>query len=261
MNAHQATCPITKRLLFFDPEDPDSYTDIQSSRMNCHPLSIFEGEETKDTCFWHKPQFDFFLNSCKTAGPDNPFPDWQPFTISVELDMKGSWEGSFVGEGVKRHAQTCPCQQCATISDELHVPNANLCPARWCQKLHAQKEGWECHHHEIITPERVTQMKTKVDSLKQMLSVCIEEIIVQSKMKVEDADKPQKTSQSNPKSIHFIPQTLTEKVKFSNLLTRELLLRELPAMGDITLRRERLRDALRRERFLRRLQKQIKHGT
>eukprot|EP00978_Attheya_sp_CCMP212_P000296 scaffold544_cov54-Attheya_sp.AAC.1 len=80
-------------------------------------------------------------------------------------------------------------------------------------------------------------------------------------MKVEDADKPQKTSQSNPKSIHFIPQTLTEKTKFSNLLTRELLLRELPAMDDITLRRERLRDALRRERFLRRLQKQIVHGT
>eukprot|EP00978_Attheya_sp_CCMP212_P023351 scaffold71413_cov29-Attheya_sp.AAC.1 len=80
-------------------------------------------------------------------------------------------------------------------------------------------------------------------------------------MKVEDADKPQKMSQSNPKSIHFIPQTLTEKTKFSNLLTRELLLRELPAMDDITLRRERLQDALRRERFLRRLQKQIEHGT
>eukprot|EP00978_Attheya_sp_CCMP212_P031770 scaffold121323_cov32-Attheya_sp.AAC.3 len=80
-------------------------------------------------------------------------------------------------------------------------------------------------------------------------------------MKLEDADKPQKTSQSNPKSIHFIPQTLTENAKFSNLLIRELLLRELPAMGDITLRRERLRDTLRRERFMRRLQKQSEHGT
>eukprot|EP00978_Attheya_sp_CCMP212_P003990 scaffold8482_cov55-Attheya_sp.AAC.1 len=67
-------------------------------------------------------------------------------------------------------------------------------------------------------------------------------------MKTEDADKLQKMSKTNPKSIHFIPKTLPEKTRFTNLLTRELLLRELPALDDITLRRERLRDVLRRER-------------
>eukprot|EP00978_Attheya_sp_CCMP212_P037285 scaffold174521_cov31-Attheya_sp.AAC.1 len=125
INATQATCPISKLPFFFDPEIPEALSGIQSHK-NCHPLAIYEGGETQDSFFRHKPQFEF-LNKCKVSGPDNPFPDWKPLTVSVELDMKGSWEGTLVGHGVKKFSDTCPCQQCATISDELHVPNPTRC--------------------------------------------------------------------------------------------------------------------------------------
>eukprot|EP00978_Attheya_sp_CCMP212_P039605 scaffold207536_cov51-Attheya_sp.AAC.2 len=227
INATQATCPITQHPFFFDPENPDALSGIQMS------------------------------------GPDNPFPaDWKPLTVSVELDMEGSWEGTLVGHGVKKFANTCPCQQCNTISDELHVPNPTCC-SHWCETLHSERgDDWQCFHHEIITPVKVNEMRTEVESVKQILLVTIDEILqTTDSMKSENVDVPRKTSTSNPKSIHFIPQSLQEKVKFSNRLTRELFLRGLPVLDDMTVRRERLRDALRWERYLRILKTQIEHGT
>ena len=260
INAKQAICPITKLPFFHDPRDPDADVAGMQSNMNCHPLAIYEGGETKHSFFRHKPQFDF-VNSCRSAGPNNPFPDWKPLTVSVELDMKGSWEGTLVGHGVKKFADTCPCQQCATISDELHVANPTHC-SRWCQKLHSEKgPEWQCYHHDFISEAKVTEMKREVESVKQLLLVTIDEILTNTKMISENVDVPKKTSASNPRSIHFIPSSLQEKAKFSNRLTRELLMRGLPGLDDMTMRRERLRDALRRERYLRKLKTQIEHGT
>jgi hypothetical protein len=100
----------------------------------------------------------------------------------------------------KHVAHVCPCQQRVTILDNLHVPNPTRCSC-WCQKLHTEKGiEWQCYHHEIITPSKITEMETKLESLKWMLLVCINEIIVWSKKKFKNVDIIQGKSEFKPNS-------------------------------------------------------------
>jgi len=259
INHVTAICPIRKLPIFCESGEPGSSTGIQS-RANCFPLSIYQGKETKKSFQRHAPQF-YFFNSTELDGPENPFyRKWLPFNVSVELDMNGSCEGTLIGGPAK--IEHLPCQQCAIISDDLHVPKPGheKC-ARWCQALHMEKEGWECYHHDMINPNMLESMATQVEALKNLLLVTVDEVVKNSKMRFENPDRLKPTSETYLKSIGFLPQNHTEKTKFSALLTKELMLRGLSTDGDIVIRRERLRDALRREYELRNLLKKIEHGT
>jgi hypothetical protein len=259
VNHITAVCPIRKLPIFCETGTGNSCTGIQS-HFNCFPTNLYIGKETKKSFQRHKPQFDWF-NTTELDGPENPFySKWLPFKVSVELDMKGSWEGTLIGGPAK--IEHLPCQQCAIISDDLHVPKPMFekC-GRWCQALHLEKEGWQCYHHEMISPDMLENMGTQVEALRNLLSVTVDEITTESKMRFENPDRLKPNSETYHKSIGFIPNNHAEKTQFSALLTKELMLRSLPTDGDIVIRRERLRDSLRREYELRNLLKKIDHGT
>jgi hypothetical protein len=254
-----AICPIKKLPIFSDTGLVNSCTGCQT-RNCCYPTNLYMGKETKTSFRRHEPQFNFY-NKAELEGPENPFyPTWLPLKVSVELDMKGSWEGTQIGGPTK--IQHLPCQQCAIISDDLHVPKPGFekC-GRWCQSLHMEKEGWQCYHHDIITPDMIENMGTEVEALRDMLLVHVDDIVKNTKLRFENPDRLKDSSETYPRSIGFMPQNHSEKTKFSALLTKELMLRALSIDGDIVVRRERLRDELRKEYELRNLLKKIDHGT
>ena len=65
----------------------------------------------------------------------------------------------------------------------------------------------------------------------------------------------------NPLSIHYLPQTTTEKLTYSGYLNSELELRKLPNNGNMTSRQERLRSHLILEEKIQNLKSDLDHCT
>lgn len=101
-----------------------------------------------------------------------------------------------------------------------------------------------CYHKEMATPEHVTTMKVEVAELLLVLGNAVEEMVTDSKMSASDVDVevPLLVSTRNPSSsIHFVLQSLGEKRSFSQLLSSELMIR------DMEMRRENLQTLLQQE--------------
>jgi hypothetical protein len=64
----------------------------------------------------------------------------------------------------------------------------------------------------------------------------------------EDIGSAHADSESNPLSIHFSPTSDAERQTFSELVTTELILRDMPPLGALSMRREHLRSALQSEK-------------
>eukprot|EP00978_Attheya_sp_CCMP212_P038982 scaffold198408_cov31-Attheya_sp.AAC.1 len=182
-----------------------------------------------------------------------------PLDIAVNSDLSGTWKLLETGGPFK--VSRLPCINCAILSNDCHKPQSTRC-SRWCEQLHTDREGWKCYHHEMNTPERVVVIQEEMLEVSQMLTVGLEELDKKTKFpKRMDPHIPGLTSITNPKSIHYAPQTVPEKRGFSKYITDELLLQDLPISGDLEIRKKRLVQQLRAKRQARNLSFKIAHVT
>ena len=94
-----------------------------------------------------------------------------------------------------------------------------------------------------------------IDELTESLSGDLDKINNESKIDREDVGSPHACSASNPLSIHFCPTTSdAERQTFSELVTAELILRDMPPFG------ANLHSALESEKHIHDLLKQLRHS-
>jgi hypothetical protein len=249
-------CPITKKFIFaLDPKD----STVQS-RNNCIIASVYVGRETKKTWEYFRPNFEFMDNCTKEE--TNPFAHLgiKPMIVCTECDMSATWHGLCCG-GAAKIAKT-PCHCCAILSDQLHVPNATPCN-RWCAEQQVLDPTWKCYHHPFLSESKIEELAEELVSITAHLSMSIEDITRKTSMSVKNPDEPTADCETRPSSIHFQPTTAAERQAFSNLLTKELLIRNLSdkaLLTDLAERREALRDELRNELKTRDLIVQLKRS-
>jgi hypothetical protein len=247
-----ARCPLTKQALLDNPT-----TMKAQSRNLCIVLKAMMGRETKETFVEFATLFSFLddLGALETIPPE--LEGFMPFRCMTNCDLSAQWKGLCKGGAAKVH--TLPCTGCATESDCLATPNARWC-TRWCSLV--EDPEWQCFHKDMATPERVSSIKTEVAELLSVLGSALDEIKAESKMALDDVDieVPLVSSTTNAASIHFIPQNPAQMRSFSQLLSNELMLRNLDNGGSIETRRESLLESLKGESTIERLTKEIKHG-
>jgi hypothetical protein len=256
---YSAICPLSGMPIMC--EDPN---DIQAqSRQHCFPFELFLCKETKETTKFHAPMGEFFRDCGDPLKNPLAYLGYMGLDVAINSDMSGTWKLFDKGGAMK--VKRLPCINCAILSEKCHEPNATICD-RWCKELHTERsetwETWRCYHHEMLSPEKVEDMQQEMIRLSEVLTVSLEELDRKTKFpKNEDPDVARPNAPSNPKSIHFVPQNMADKMAFSKYITDELILRALEIEGDLVTRRQRLRDALRAEQQSRNLLHKIKHGT
>ena len=249
-----ARCPLTQQPLLDNPT-----TMKAQSRNVCLPLKVMMGRETKETF----PEFATLFTFLDNLGAVETMPveliDFMPFQCNTNCDLSAQWKGLCKGGAAKVHM--LPCTGCATESDGLATPNARLCN-RWCYEHSLVDPEWMCFHKEMATPEHVDTMKTEVAELLSVLGSALEEILVDSKMACDDVEVevPLVASTRNASSIHFLPQNPGEVRSFSQLLSTELMIRDLDNRGSMEMRRKNLQQSLQREATIVRLNREIAHG-
>ena len=249
-----ARCPLTRQPLLDNPTTMKS-----QSRNLCIPFKLMMGRETKETFAEFATLFAFFDNLGDVETMPAELIDFMPFRCMTNCDLSAQWKGLCKGGAAKVH--TLPCTGCATESDGLATPNTRSC-VRWCYEHSLVDPEWMCYHKEMATPEHVDTMKTEVAELLSVLGSALEEIRGESMMTSHDleVEVPVVASTSNATSIHFLPQNLGETRLFSQLLSTELMIRNLDNRGSMETRRENLRQSMQREATIVKLNREIAHG-
>ena len=191
------------------------------------------GRETKETFAEFSTSFSFLDNLGRVNTIPPELEGFKPFRCMTNCDLSAQWKGLCKGGAAKVH--TLPCSGCATESNCLATPNACLCTRR-CSLV--DNPEWLWFHKDMATPEQVSLIKSEVAELLSVLRSALDNIKTESKMTINDVDieVPLVSSTTNIASIHFIPKNADQMRKFSQLLTNELLLRNLE-----------MQDALRRD--------------
>jgi hypothetical protein len=247
-----AKCPITKNLLLSDGPGH-----VQS-RNNCIPLMIIMGKESKQMFETFRPMFQFFDSCASEDVEKNPLlsPEgMKPLNVAVNCDLAACWRGLQKGGGAKVH--TLPCHCCPILSSELVNPASSLC-GRWCQDIHTT-DGWKCYHHSIADETTLGEISTELLQLTENLVMELDELQKKSKLSKEDPNNPTAAARKRKNSIHFEPDSQSAAQGFSRLLTDALILRNQPIDGSLVDRRNRLKEALVSEHYIRQLRKKVQH--
>ena len=243
INDKSAVCPLTGVPLF-----SGDLIKVQS-RTTCFPLQINLGKETDKMYDLFEPMFNFFANV-----QEHGLEGYQPLTISVECDLSATWKGLKRGGGAKVH--TYPCHCCGILSDDLHHPTSGERCHRWCEALHRDKEGWRCYHHSIVTDETLEAMAEEVSELEESLANILDKIKL-TRLTIEDPNTCGPFSKTHPTSIWFEATNMAAKRAYSNLLDSESELRGMTVVGNLSLRRDTLRQQLVKEWTLRTLSTEV----
>ena len=249
---HATFCPIKKEFLMTGESARAQSRDL------CFPMHLMLGKETCETLRGEfKPMFTFFENARKNGLEG--LPDLKPLTITTEVDMSAAWKGLGRGGGAKVHNYPCHC--CGIHSDELHHPKTNRCD-RWCQGLHQDKPaGWRCYHNDIVTDEALISMEAEMTELLEGLENNLQDVDATSQLNLEEdpmSHDGRDAAMLNPQSIHYEPEETVDKRAFSQLVNDELQLRGLSTAGNLTTRRELLKEGLAKEWRLRQLMTELK---
>ena len=122
------------------------------------------------------------------------------------------------------------------------------------------RTSWKCYHKQFMNSTYREDLQKEYEEMMSHLSGSLEEINNKSKIKLILHDKTEKTA--DPKSVDFIPQTVEEDLTFQDLLVEECLLRDMEIVDKSTANLQSdLRDALKQEEKLRKLEHRLKHCT
>ena len=116
----------------------------------------------------------------------------------------------------------------------------------------------------MLTEENLSNLESELESLQDKLSnKKLEEI--QSKTAINLNDDPRAATgnaTTNPLSIHYAPNTVTEKIQFNEFLEEELTFRGVEEPEELRLaeKRELLKSFLVNEFMLKKIKESLEHG-
>jgi len=238
--------PLTRQPVF-----AGSHSTAQS-RNHCFPCQIHLARESKQIFEHLRPLFQFMEDASK-----NGVDEYKPLKLSTEIDMSAGWKGLGRGGAAKVHDYPCHC--CGVRSKNLHHGAPSFCE-RWCSVLHAEKAGWICHHRPIVTDEVLDGMQEEAKQLCETLDDQVSSIMDRTKFTYEDPASiaGNENSKRDPHSIWFEPETPIERRDYSKFINDELLIRRMTLTGNLTTRREGLRDQMQSEWRLHTLNAEVK---
>jgi hypothetical protein len=248
--------PVTGEFILLDPN-----TGKAQSRDLCIVFKMLFCGETGKSVMEFKDVFDFF-QSCASENPEeNPLHEdgLKPIDLKINCDMALSWKGLCKGSGFQRD-KIRPCHMCSRRASFWAVENPKPCDT-WCRELHENQEGFKCFHCPFDDKENLEKKAKEIDSLKKLVSTAYEDIQNSTKLqKNEDPDHPPVNAENKSNSIFFVPKTTAQSKRFNMLITNELDLRKLLLVGSLSERKRRLKEAVRNERKLEILIKDLAHS-
>jgi hypothetical protein len=254
-----AICPITGDLLLQNPAEMNA-----QSRSLCFPLKMIMGKETKETIKEFGPMFQF-MEDCESDDPrKNPMTlHWgmSPLTCAANCDLSAGWKCLCKGGAAKVANLPCHCCPLYKLKWALQNSDAKKLECNMCHEIHSGVPNWKCYHHSMTTPESLSKAGVELNRLTTGLSGSLERIDKDSRLQRDDVEDPTPESQRNPASIHYQPATQEEKLKFGELLTSELILRDMNPLGNISVKLDTLCKAVRSEAKIRLLLTELAHGT
>lgn len=110
-----------------------------------------------------------------------------------------------------------------------------------------------------MSEDNIGSMEEEIEELTEALSWYLDKIHKDSKMDREDIKSSHADSKSNPCSINFLPTSDDERQTFSELVSAQLILHDLPPLGALSVRCEHLHTAIKSEKGVCDLLKTFKH--
>lgn len=254
-----AICPITGALLLQNGADMKA-----QSRNQCFPLKMMMGRETKESLLEFGPMFKH-MEDCESDDPAiNPMTqkfNMLPLTCAANSDMSAGWKCLCKGGAAK--VSNYPCHCCALYKLKWATANSaeKKLDCNICHELHSGVPNWNCYHHQMFTPESLSRAEIELARLTGALSGSLERVNRDSQLQVDDVEDVAPGSDRNPCSIHFQPESDSEKLEFGEFLIRELILRDMNPLGTISVKLGTLRKAVRSEVKIRLLLTELEHGT
>ena len=200
------------------------------SREYCFPFKVLLAKDTKVLYQTHFKSFFEWTKALHKVG----YGEYKPFKVGSPQDILSFWKSLGQGGACKRDKNFCHC--CPVTSDNVITPNIVTCVD--C----VRQENDKCYHHPVGDKQYVDSMK---DELKNMLerfsSVFSDKVIAQLTIKLAPEEIFASTDITN---IDFEPRNREEIHAFSNKLNYNLALLKLPTRGNMSSRRELLREHL-----------------
>jgi hypothetical protein len=218
---------------------------ISESRLSCFPN--YRERDKRQSWFFCRGVWFFLSLEHDATGID---PDFSPFDTHVSSDMTASLKVTGLGGGARGNFQVCA--RCPVRSSRMHLPH--VCPWSRCVELYSRR----CYHHAFVDPSTMDVYADHKDELEADLDKDIDlaTILAQftiAQLTIAHLDPLVATEVCmNPHSIDFIldKDDDNEWADFDNLLSTELKLRQLDAVGDRDETREILWERLEREKGL-----------
>jgi hypothetical protein len=251
--------PISGELLLDNPTELNA-----QSRNLCFPLKLIMGKETKETLKEFGPMFNF-MEACQSCDPrTNPMTKHyglKPLTTAANCDLSAGWKCLCKGGAAK--VANLPCHCCALYKLKWAIPNsdAKKIDCNLCHELHSGIPDWQCYHHSMMTPESLEQAEVELSRLTTGLSGNLDRIDKHSKLQLDDVENASPESTKQPTSIHYRPTTVEEQLMFGELLSEELILRDMSPLGIVSVKLDALRKAVLAEAKIRLLLTELSHGT
>jgi hypothetical protein len=252
-------CPFTGELLLENPTEANA-----QSRNLCFPLKIIMGKETKETIKEFAPVFQF-MEDCESEDIEkNPMAKHyglMPLTCGANCDLSAGWKCLCKGGAAK--VSDLPCHCCPLYKTKWALPNPSTeqPDCNWCHEIHSEVPDWKCYHHSMMTEESLVKAQVELNRLTAGLSGNLANIDSHTKMQSDDIQEATPESYRNPSSIHYEPETAEEKLQYGELLTDELVLRDMSPLGSVFVKHNTLRKALVAEAKIRLLLTELDHGS
>jgi hypothetical protein len=113
----------------------------------------------------------------------------------------------------------------------------------------------------MMTPESLIRPEVELNRLTAGPSGSLDTVDKESKLQLDDVEEATPESFRNPNSIHCCPETAEEKLKFGELISAELMLRDMSPIGRLSVKLDTLRKAARAEAKIRHLLTELAHGS
>jgi hypothetical protein len=206
-------------------------TKVQSREL-CFPFKILIARDTK-TLYdnYYSDFFTFFKQVEQNGFGDYP----RPFIVSSPQDLSSFWKVFKKGGACKNKGQFCHC--CACHSDVVHLPRQIRCE-RCVLKGRA-----DCYHYVVGDAETLARAQERLQGMEATAPYLADAgIKARLLLRLDNNQMDQLRDVSN---INYEPENLLERTRFSEeFLNHDLSVLQLSRMGNIEVRRARVRAVL-----------------
>ena len=251
---------VTAGMKTVDPRAIDPHTGLPiglhgatrlQSRELCHVFKILLAKDTKALYDDHFKDFFDFFKDVQDNGIAH-FPAGS-FEILSPQDMSSHWKCLKRGGGCKSKIDFCHC--CACISEDSYAPRHRICPS--CKSLGST----DCYHWEVGDRETLVRLQDDFSvTIKDFPFLAGDPNVTIYKLKCH-LDMTQIDKAKDPSNIDYEPVTPSDVSNFSRVyINHDLKVLGLSLLGNLEVRRARVRHSVEVLYNLREMSKQIVAG-